>query len=118
MQLMPPTAQELGLKVPDYENILKPQKNPGVDERFNALKNLNAGVAYLEAMLQRYGGNHMLAVAAYNVGPGNVQEDVPVPQIAERHVGKVLKHYYEYKAHTALRDADLRRLETLLDSGS
>ena len=117
-QLMPPTAHELGLEVPEYQNILKPDHDPQVDERFNPRKNLKAGVEYLETLLERYNGSYVLAVAAYNVGPGNVQEDAPVPETAERHVGKVLKHYYEYKADTALRDADLERLEALLGGGS
>ena len=74
MQLMPPTARDLGLKVPSYENVRKPTPNPSIDERFNPLKNLEAGVKYLHDMLQRYDGDYSLSLAAYNAGPGNVRK--------------------------------------------
>ena len=118
MQLMPPTAQELGLEVPNYRSILKPQTSPEIDERFDARKNLNAGVMYLKAMLERYGGSYLLAVAAYNVGPGHVHRNAPVPKMADRHVGKVLQRYYEYKGDALLRENDLGKLKALLGAGN
>ncbi|MCH8294971.1 lytic transglycosylase domain-containing protein, partial [Candidatus Poribacteria bacterium] len=113
-----PTARELGLKVPEYKNIRQPNLDPQVDERFHPRLNLEAGVKYLNAMLKRYDGNYVLAVAAYNAGPGNVQKNVPLIRETERHVGKVLNHYYQYKLDTALRDADLQKLDALLVGGN
>ncbi len=114
LQLMPPTARELGLKVPSYENVRKPTPNPSVDERFHPLKNLDAGVKYLDDMLERYDGDYSLSLAAYNVGPGNVRKNGKLSRSAERHVGKVLDNYYQYKRDATLKNADLRRLDAVL----
>ena len=97
LQLMPPTARDLGLKVPSYQNARKPTPNSGVDERFHPLKNLDAGVKYLHDMLKRYNGDYSLALAAYNVGPENVRKNGKLSRSAERHVGRVLDNYYQYK---------------------
>ena len=113
-QLMPPTAQDLGLKVPSYRNPRKPTPDSHTDERFHPHKNLAAGVRYLSLMLAKYDGNYVLALAAYNAGPGNVQKNVPLIRETERHVGKVLNYFYQYKADAALRDADLHKLDALL----
>lgn len=113
-QLMPPTARELGLKVPSYRNIRKPTPNPNVDERFHPFKSLEAGVKYLHQMLKRYDGNYVLSLAAYNAGPGNVRKDVPLIRQTEQYVGKVLNSYYRYKGDAALKNTDLRRLDALL----
>ena len=113
-QLMPPTARELGLKVPNYRNPLKPTHNPQTDERFQPRKNVEAGVRYLSFMLEKYDGNYVLAVAAYNAGPGRVQKNVPLIRQTERHVGKVLNHYYQYRANPALKDIFLQKLDAML----
>ena len=114
LQLMPPTARGLGLKVPSYQNVRKPTPNPSVDERFHPLKNLDAGVKYLDDMLERYDGDYSLSLAAYNVGPGNVRKNGKLSRLAERHVGKVLDNYYQYKRDATLKNADLRRLDAVL----
>lgn len=65
MQLMPGTAQEtakrLGL--------------PYARERLHEENyNIQLGASYLQRMISYFGGSHVLAVAAYNAGPGNVNK--------------------------------------------
>jgi soluble lytic murein transglycosylase-like protein len=55
MQLEPATAAQYGVT-----NILDPGQN------------IDAGVHYLSDLLNQFGGNVALAVAAYDWGPGNV----------------------------------------------
>ena len=114
MQLMPAAAQDLGLKMPSYQNVRKPTPNPSVDERFHPLKNLDAGVRYLHEMLKKYDGDYGLSLAAYHAGSGNVRKNGKLNPQTERHVGKVLESYYQYKKDTALKNSDLRRLDAVL----
>jgi len=115
MQLMPATARELGLKVPKYRNIKKPKIDARIDERFDPQKNLEAGLNYLCRMLKMYDGNYVLAIAAYNAGPGNVRKDVPLIDETERHVGKVLNYYYSYKNFPDKKQKDLAILNSILE---
>lgn len=66
MQLMPDTAREMAqeLKVEFNEQRLI------TDGAYNK----RLGVAYLDKLLKRYEGATVLAVAAYNAGPGRVDE--------------------------------------------
>ena len=67
MQLMPATARQFG-----------------VADAFDPSENVRAGVAYLRQLLDRYGGNERLALAAYNAGPGAVDRfGQSVPPFAE-----------------------------------
>lgn len=78
MQLMPSTAAQLGVYNP-----------------YNPEQNVDAGVRYLRHLIDRFGGDYRLAVAAYNAGPGSVEKYGGVPPIPEtrRFVEKVFSRY-------------------------
>ena len=75
MQLMPATAQELGVRDP-----------------FDPAENLLSGARLLKELLARFGGDTALALGAYNAGPGRVEESGGVPRIPEttRYVQQIL----------------------------
>lgn len=78
MQLMPETAQSLGVK-----NIRDPREN------------VDGGVRYLKQLLDSFQGDVTKAVAAYNAGPAAVQRYGGVPPYGETkaYVAKVLADY-------------------------
>ena len=115
MQMMPHTAQELGLKVPKYSNRLKPERDANVDERFDPTKNLHAGLTYFNKLFEKYQGDLTLALGAYNVGPGRVRVRGPLISKGKKYANKVLTRYQFYRDNAEKMEVDLKRLEALLN---
>lgn len=66
MQLMPDTAQEMGAKDPLDSN-----------------QNVEAGAKYLKQLMDRYKGDLVQALGAYNAGPATVDRAGGLPDIFE-----------------------------------
>ena len=77
MQLMPSTAAEQRVR-----------------DAFDPRDNIEGGVSYLRDLLERFGHNLPLALAAYNAGPGRVEREGGIPRIAEtqQYLAKVLRY--------------------------
>ena len=78
MQLMPATAAHFGVR-----------------DVFDPKQNVRAGVRYLRDLLVEFNGNHRLALAAYNAGPGAVDRWHGIPPYPEtrRYVARVIDEY-------------------------
>jgi soluble lytic murein transglycosylase-like protein len=91
MQLMPATARAMGVY-----NPLNPESN------------IEGGTRYLKYLLERFGGDLKLALAAYNAGPKKVEKYGDVPPIKETmsYVKKVFslygKEWHELPASRAI----------------
>jgi soluble lytic murein transglycosylase-like protein len=82
MQLMPKTADELGVK-----------------DSFRPDENIAGGSAYLDQLLTRYHDNVALALAAYNAGPAAVDKYHGVPPYRETqaYVARVIREFNRRK---------------------
>src|SRR5258708_632263 len=79
MQLMPGTARSL--------NVTNP---------FDPTQNVDAGVRHLKRLLESYGGNVPLSLAAYNAGSAAVARSAGIPRFAEtrNYVRRITNLYY------------------------
>ncbi len=82
MQLMPRTAQSMGVRDP-----------------FDPRQNILGGTRYLRVLANLFGGDLVLTIAAYNAGEGAVMRYRGVPPYDEtrRYVRRVLTHYYAFR---------------------
>ena len=78
MQLMPATAKAMGVKDP-----------------YNPTQNVEGGVKYLKSLLNKYNGNIILSLAAYNAGSGAVDkyDGVPPYKETQNYVKSILANY-------------------------
>lgn len=80
MQLMPETAAELGVR-----------------DSFDPAQNIMAGTRYLRQLLDRYRGDVKLALAAYNWGMGNLEnQPETLPKETKNFIARVENYYRSY----------------------
>jgi soluble lytic murein transglycosylase-like protein len=79
MQLMPQTARQLKVANP-----------------FDPQQNVDAGVRHLKQLMENYGGDVTLTLAAYNAGQGAVARSAGIPHFAEtrNYVKRITQLYY------------------------
>jgi soluble lytic murein transglycosylase len=108
MQLMPGTAKQVSGKIGKSFAAAQLTANPQY--------NVELGASYLQSLLDRYNGFYPLAIAAYNAGPGNVDqwigefgdprsgkvdlidwiEQIPIYE-TRNYVQRVMESYYIYR---------------------
>lgn len=84
MQLMPGTAKRYGV-----ENVYDPEQN------------LRGGAKYLRDLLEKFGSDVRLAIAAYQAGEMTVsryQNSIPPFRTTMEYVSKVLDYYHQFRA--------------------
>jgi soluble lytic murein transglycosylase-like protein len=83
MQLMPETAASLGVR-----------------DAYDPAQNVAGGTRYLRGLLDRFGGDKRLAIAAYNAGPGAVEKygDIPPYRETRNYVQNVLASFDKYNS--------------------
>jgi soluble lytic murein transglycosylase-like protein len=96
MQLMPGTASQLG-----------------VDDSFSPEQNVHGGTRYLRELLERYDGDAIKALAAYNAGPKAVDRYKGVPPYREtrQYVQRVILDYNKSKRDGAKTKQSSRNLQ-------
>lgn len=94
MQVMPQTALMMARQA-EKENY--PTQRKATEEQ----KNLDLGIRYLKQLLSQYNNDIRLALAAYNWGPGNVEQvrrDFSLfPTSVQNYVNKVHGQYQKWK---------------------
>jgi soluble lytic murein transglycosylase-like protein len=95
MQLMPATANDLG-----------------VQDTIAPIENVRGGSTYLDALLTRYHENLALALAAYNAGPAAVDRYRGIPPYRETRI------YVARVVHEFNRRVKAREMQALAGDGS
>jgi soluble lytic murein transglycosylase-like protein len=87
MQLMDSTAKDMGVSNP-----------------YNGRQNIIGGAKYLKQMLIRFNGDENKALAAYNAGPGTVEQYGGIPPYEEtkNYIKNVLQYREQYSQEEAL----------------
>ena len=124
MQLMPATAQQVAGKLGLRHTQARLTADPGY--------NVQLGSAYLQEMVERFNGSYVLAIAAYNAGPGRVRqwlerygdpraegvdvidwiETIPFNE-TRNYVQRVMEGLQVYRQRLGAPDAPLRIVEDL-----
>lgn len=117
MQIMPATAKQVAQKKRKNFSVQKLNSNPDF--------NVELGSTYFADLLKRFNGSYILAIAAYNAGPTNVnrwlrsigrpQEDIDPIDWIERipfsetrnYVQRVLENLHIYRRHLNYPETDL-----------
>lgn len=91
MQLMPKTAEYLGVK-----------------DIFDAEQNIMGGAKYLSELIKKYDGNTAIALAAYNAGSGNVSKYGGIPPFNEtkNYISKVMSYAKDGMVTSYFSDTD------------
>lgn len=85
MQLMPMTAEGLGVKNP-----------------YDPEQNIMGGAKCIAAKLEEFKGDVRLALAAYNAGSGAVRRNGGVPSYCKSYISKVLSYKKAYETASAV----------------
>lgn len=97
MQITPATANEIEARSGGTTFELDDLSDPQI--------NISYGTFYLEDLLDRYGGNEVAALAAYNAGPGNADswggselalDDIPTAE-TRGYIAQVLEKQGDYR---------------------
>lgn len=117
MQIMPATAKQVAQKKRKAFSVQKLNSNPDF--------NVELGSTYFADLVKRFNGSYILAIAAYNAGPTNVnrwlrsigrpQEDIDPIDWIERipfsetrnYVQRVLENLHIYRRHLNYPETDL-----------
>nr|AJW29997.1 lytic transglycosylase [Ochrobactrum sp. LM19] len=110
MQLMPATASAYGVT-----SICDPKQN------------ISGGVRFLKDLMQRFDGNVMLVVAAYNAGEERILRSRGIPAFPEtvNYTAKVINRYYDFDnllkgagKTVPLRSAETRPAPSIISASS
>lgn len=94
MQIIPGTWREVNSRVKACDG--RHQGECTSKCYFNPQLNIQIGTAYLSQLYQHYSGNAVLALAAYNAGPGAVDKygGIPPYRETEQYVSRIISYWH------------------------